>query len=457
MSLFKKFFPIFFPLLKTACLLGVFLLTVFPMLFAQESIEVPKLEGQVIGIPSGKGVTSTYINAGEIQGVRQGFQFGVFRNGQMVAVLEVTGVLQKISSVSVLDKKEGITIELGDQVQLVKGVPKAFVVPPHKKAPVASKPGGGPENPPAYPLLSANASLMEKRIRELEQRVEDLEKLLARTYAMIPQVSPENLENPPLPENPAGVAPGVPSIPMVAQAPPVEEITIPEKVTAPTALAAAGQPPKKTAEEEENEGDFWKWGTPSRMKAEAPPQTFADKVKENREDEDEWNWGKLTEKKYSPKISMSVDLEPSDTMDLQGGAKFTANANFLECDSWDMKILDHSGTTVKSFKGKDNIPESLEWDGTNNLSEKLKSGLYAYAFTSTSKANGNSVTNGEIPPRNPALSEGEDWKDSTLYEKGNVAASDNIKQARDQIKDFQTFLETSGKVLFAAALLMLVL
>lgn len=400
------------------------------------------LNGSIIGIPLSKEVNATYINTGLVHGAEPGMQFGVYRNGSLIAVLEITIVMQRMSAVKIVQMEKGESLQIGDQVALLRGAP-VRLIPKRKPAEERPKLALGPEKPPAYlPQGPAN-----ERIALLEKRVDELEKLLAKTYAMIPQAGPQELAVPPLPEFPVANAPSATTL-ALNNAPKEEVIEGP-----PTAELE-----KKTAKPKEEEVDLWKADTPYDKIPETVPQTQEEKSQDLADTDNEWSWGTpYQNKKVGPKVRLDVALLDSDGDEYQGGAKLTARSNFVDCKNWELKIVDQDGKAVRTYSGKDKLPTEVEWDGKNTASEKVKNGLYAYVFKAVSIAGDPAAADGEIPSRNPTLLEEKDWKADTLYADNAPGTSSVIKAKRKEDVDYQSLVLNSGKILFAIALLLLVL
>jgi hypothetical protein len=267
-----------------------------------------------------------------------------------------------------------------------------------------------------------------------------LERLLAVTLAKIPQVPPDQLANPPMPPSPLAAAPSL----RQAVAPPKPE-ELPEK-------QVAIPPPQ------EDQEDFWRSYSPYDLAGAPEPKTPEERVARMVEDEGEWEWGTPYEgRRTSLRAEMAVALMENPDLDYQGGAQFKTRANFTACSEWELQVLDPDGVVVRSIKGKDSIPESIEWDGKNEVMEKVKSGVYAYLFKATVSEGRSVSTNGEIPPRDPELAEGREWKYGTVYDEGGLGDRPPTAQEKAEKADLTKVLMNAGKVLFTVALFLLIL
>src|SRR5579872_7388809 len=77
----------------------------------KSSSGMPKISAMIVGLPLSRNIGVIYINAGQVQGVVPGMEFGVFRNGKRVAVLEVTSVQQKMAAVAVVEQTASLKLQ----------------------------------------------------------------------------------------------------------------------------------------------------------------------------------------------------------------------------------------------------------------------------------------------------------------------------------------------------------
>ncbi|OJF76772.1 MAG: flagellar motor protein MotB [Treponema sp. CETP13] len=87
-----------------------------------------------------------------------------------------------------------------------------------------------------------------------------------------------------------------------------------------------------------------------------------------------------------PEIKLIQPEESSKIFGAGNKPTIKFNQSGSEEDLWTATIKDVSGKAVKSWTWSDGTPESIEWDGKNDLGIAVPEGVYSYSITATDRA-----------------------------------------------------------------------
>ncbi len=128
-------------------------------------------------------------------------------------------------------------------------------------------------------------------------------------------------------------------------------------------------------------------------------------------------------------VPPSVELKAPDRMVFDSTLnKFNIGANSSNETKWIASLVDASGKTVRSYEWKDQVPENLDWDGTDESGNAVPDGLYKFVVSAEDEAgNSTSVEMGGINL---------DTREAKAYV---TAALTGFSPNGDEVKDTQSF------------------
>ena len=128
-------------------------------------------------------------------------------------------------------------------------------------------------------------------------------------------------------------------------------------------------------------------------------------------------------------VPPSVELKAPDRMVFDSTLnKFNIGANSSNETKWIASLVDASGKTVRSYEWKDQVPENLDWDGTDESGNAVPDGLYKFVVSAEDEAgNSTSVEMGGINL---------DTREAKAYV---TAALTGFSPNGDKVKDSQSF------------------
>ena len=128
-------------------------------------------------------------------------------------------------------------------------------------------------------------------------------------------------------------------------------------------------------------------------------------------------------------VPPSVELKAPDRMVFDSTLnKFNIGANSSNETKWIASLVDASGKTVRSYEWKEQVPENLDWDGTDESGNAVPDGLYKFVVSAEDEAgNSTSVEMGGINL---------DTREAKAYV---TAALTGFSPNGDKVKDTQSF------------------